>query len=237
MGSISVSGVGLQTPIWVTWESSSEFRVPSLHAIQPVGSRWSGRRAPRCEASLSLPTMFQALGLRRGGGVGGTALGIDLAARAHEVKKLFYASSICWSVQREGIDAEEFLQEIYRGLLARNQGTCPWDASKSSFGHYVHIVMLCVLSNYLRKDRRRTSVEELTGDEFMTGLSSEPLDQSDRRDVLKGLFKGEALEVAVQLVGYLESGLSRKEAGEALGIGLSGVTDILTRIKDGLGSR
>lgn len=80
-------------------------------------------------------------------------LGIDLEKRGHEVRKLFY-SGFRKRVYRLGYDIEDVLQEVYRGLLARNIGKCPFDPRKSSFGHYVHIVTECVLRNYMRKQRR-----------------------------------------------------------------------------------
>lgn len=85
-------------------------------------------------------------------------LGIDLAVRGIEVRKLFYAA-FARGLARDGYDPEDALQEVYRGILARNNGTCPFDARKSSFGHYVHIVTKCVLANWIRKERRRGSFE------------------------------------------------------------------------------
>jgi hypothetical protein len=92
--------------------------------------------------------------------VGSTTLGIDLENRAHEVAKLFYAGfgRRCFT---QGYDTEEVLQEVYKGLLARNAGSCPYDPRKSSFGHYVHMVCSCILSNYHRKERRRRAREQV----------------------------------------------------------------------------
>lgn len=87
-------------------------------------------------------------------------LGIDLENRGHEVRKLLFAGFGA-RMARYGYDPEDVLQEVYRGLLARNQGTCPWDIRKSSFGHYVHMVCSCVLNNYARKLRRRNEFEQL----------------------------------------------------------------------------
>jgi hypothetical protein len=98
------------------------------------------------------------------GGIDGTELGIDLGMRGHEVRKLFYAGGFTGTLAKEGIDPEEFLQEVYRGILSRNLGTCPFDYKKSSFGHYVHIVIRCILSNYLRRERTRSSRESVTSD-------------------------------------------------------------------------
>jgi DNA-directed RNA polymerase specialized sigma24 family protein len=87
-------------------------------------------------------------------------LGIDLVFRGHVVRKLLFAGFGA-RMARYHYDPEDVLQEVYRGLLARNIGTCPWDIRKSSFGHYVHMVCSCVLNNYARKLRRRGEFEQL----------------------------------------------------------------------------
>jgi len=88
------------------------------------------------------------------------ALGIDLESRSLEVKKLLYAG-FGRRIVAMGYDPEDVLQEVYKGLLARNLGSCPWDARKSSFGHYVHMVCGCILSNYHRKYNRINSQETI----------------------------------------------------------------------------
>lgn len=77
-------------------------------------------------------------------------LGIPLEERGHEVRKLFYAG-FARRVAARGYDPEDVLQELYKALLIRNRGKCPWDPQKSSFGHYVHMVAGCIISNYNRK--------------------------------------------------------------------------------------
>lgn len=79
--------------------------------------------------------------------------GVDLQNRGHEVRKLFYAG-FGRRVARYGYDPEDVLQEVYKGLLVRNGGKCPFDPSKSSFGHYVHMVAGCIVSNYHRRYSR-----------------------------------------------------------------------------------
>jgi len=86
------------------------------------------------------------------------AVGIDLAVRGIEVRKLLYAG-FGLRMARAGYDPEEVLQEVYRGLLVRNRGKCPFDVRKSSFGHYVHMVIECILSNYHRRESRRRESE------------------------------------------------------------------------------
>lgn len=87
-------------------------------------------------------------------------LGIDLYTRAHEVRKLLFAGFGA-RIYRSGYDPEDVLQEVYRGILARNHGTCPWDPAKSSFGHYVHMVCECILNNYHRKQKRIRTNEKI----------------------------------------------------------------------------
>lgn len=86
--------------------------------------------------------------------------GIDLINRAHEVRKLLFAG-FGRKIHSAGYDPEDVLQEVYKGILARNNGKCPWDPSKSSFGHYVHMVCSCVLSNYHRKYGRQKAMEQV----------------------------------------------------------------------------
>lgn len=87
-------------------------------------------------------------------------IGIDLVKRGHEVRKLLFAG-FSGKMTRAGYDPEEILQEVYRGIVARNQGRCRFDPKKSSFGHYVHMVINCVLLNYHRKDSKRRAYEQV----------------------------------------------------------------------------
>lgn len=88
------------------------------------------------------------------------AVGIDLRNRGHEVSKLLYAG-FSPRIHAAGYEFDDVLQEVYRGLLARNVGRCAWDPSKSSFGHYVHMVCGCILSNYHRRMRRLRMNEQV----------------------------------------------------------------------------
>lgn len=86
-------------------------------------------------------------------------LGIDLEKRGHEVAKLLFAG-FGQLIFASHYDPDEVLQEVYRGILARNAGRCAWDARKSSFGHYVHMVCSCVLKNWHRREARYRSMEK-----------------------------------------------------------------------------
>lgn len=80
--------------------------------------------------------------------------------RADEVRRLLWRG-FAGKMLSQGYDPEDVLQEVYRGLLVRNGGRCPWDARKSTFGHYVHMVISCVLTNYHRKQARRVDRDAL----------------------------------------------------------------------------
>ena len=87
--------------------------------------------------------------------------GVDLARRSGEVAKLLFAGFGRWIYGR-GYDGDDVLQEVYRGILVRNRGKCPWDPAKSSFGHYVHMVCGCILANYHRAQQRIRRAEVVT---------------------------------------------------------------------------
>ena len=86
--------------------------------------------------------------------------GIDLGVRGHEVRKILYK---CFGHKMlvGGHDPEEVLSEVYRGILVRNEGKCPWDPAKSGFGHYVYMVCSGVLVNYHQRARRRQGHEQV----------------------------------------------------------------------------
>lgn len=104
-------------------------------------------------------------------------LGVDLAKRGHEVRKLFYAG-YGKRVVRYGYDPEDVLQEIYKGILVRNNGKCPFDAEKSSFGHYVHMVCGCLVSNYHRRYSRLVRNEQFG----VLAMKDSKLEMVDVRD-------------------------------------------------------
>lgn len=201
--------------IWNHWSVEVPFR-----SRRVLPRRGSSVRVLPGNPSLPLRVMLGEMSRRMNGGLNGTALGIDLGARGHEVRKLFYAGGFTGTLVRENIDPEEFLQEVYRGLLARNRGTCPWDAKKSSFGHYVHIVIRCVLSNYLRRERLRDSREGVTEDGELPAVAGSISGGggTEFRDLLEALYgEGEERDQAERFLSALYAGMSRREALSAAG--------------------
>jgi DNA-directed RNA polymerase specialized sigma24 family protein len=86
-------------------------------------------------------------------------LGVDLERRGIEVRKLFYAG-FARKVLARGYQPDDVLQEVYKGILVRNGGACPFDPTKSSFAHYVCMIIECIWSNYKRRYGRLDRNEE-----------------------------------------------------------------------------
>lgn len=155
---------------------SVEVLDPVTHSVQHFKSlrqfwRAMGKTAPvslrRYTGQEHLPkqgsrdgTLLDLLGAAAAVDTATPKLGIDLVGRGHEVKKLMWAG-FGNKILRAGYDPDDVLQEVFRGIVARNHGTCPWDARKSSFGHYVHMVIGCVLTNYHRKQQQVRGTEVL----------------------------------------------------------------------------
>lgn len=142
-------------------------------------------------------------------------LGIDLANRGNEVAKLFYAG-FGRTAARKGWDLQEVLQEVYKALLIRNQGTCPWDPAKSSFGHYVHMVCRGVMSNYGRKTARVYDAESYgtyssAGEEIDVAESNLAVTEENTSEI-DGLLLRRKLRDLV-LEGSAESGTSPSVLG------------------------
>jgi hypothetical protein len=164
--------------------------------------------------------------------------GIDLKARGHEVAKLLYAGFSAW-IHKESYEFEDVLQEVYRKILVANAGTRPWDPSKSSFGHYVHLVCRSALSNYHRKVARVRTWERPGlagyGPDGTWSLQDVRVSQSSlvscpartipdpvgdlQQHVRRGLYADHPdNELAAQLVPYIQAGYTLKDTAGALGV-------------------
>ena len=160
-------------------------------------------------------------------------LGIDLAKRGHEVAKLLFAG-FGSRILRSGFDPQEVLQEVYRGLLARNRGKCPWDEEKSSFSHYVHMVCGCILNNYHKREYKRRGREVDVEDSTMLLLneSAKVAEQVSSEDEMAvqdltrwihhrygDLTDPEKISLACRVVPLLQDGLTRQEMSDRLDVG------------------
>lgn len=84
--------------------------------------------------------------------------GINLNLKHEEVKKLFmkHCAHMCLE---KNCDPQDVLQEVYKGILIRNRGTCPFDETKSAFSTYIVMVSKCVTINYINKMSKKKERE------------------------------------------------------------------------------
>ncbi len=164
-------------------------------------------------------------------------LGIDLVGRADEVASLLFSGFGSW-IYSSGYDAEDVLQEVYKGMLARNVGKCPWDASKSSFGHYVHMVCSGVVSNFHRKQKRTREIEQLgvkdmeggmtdvsaaglpaseTSESWSAGLDSATLSLIKHIKIKSSGISETQLNLMVRVIPLLRDGHTKAEIADKLG--------------------
>ena len=66
----------------------------------------------------------------------GTPLGIDIAAKAEDVRRIVLAK-FGHSATSRGIDPDDLVQTVLLAILRRNRMPCAYDPRRSSFGHYV----------------------------------------------------------------------------------------------------
>ena len=147
------------------------------------------------------------------------AKGIDLSLRHNEVKKIFlkHCSKMCLD---NGCDPEDVLQEVYKGIIIRNSGKCPFDESKSAFSTYVVMVSKCVTINYVNKIGKKT-YGEVYGKEDTIENEDHNIggcEESSAEDVmyfsqLRNLLKKEQAEIYDDLLdGYKISHISRRRS-------------------------
>lgn len=85
----------------------------------------------------------------------------------------------------------------------RDRGRCPWDARKSTFGHYVHMVVGCVLTNYHRKQVRRVDRNAISLDVGSDGEDREDAGQFGVQAAWGGSDVGDRMALE-QLLKHLE---------------------------------
>lgn len=174
-------------------------------------------------------------------------LGIDLSKRAGEVRKLFFAGfarRVLWY----GYDPEDVLQDVYMGIMVRNAGKCPFDPSKASFGHYIHMVCGCIISNYRRR-YSRLDRNEVFGIDDQEGepqdVAASDLAVSPAPDIatlhlteeLSAILRKEAVDIgvdpdlAVKALGLVGEGMKNKEIANHLNASPGVVSKIMRIIR------
>lgn len=170
-------------------------------------------------------------------------LGIDLAKRGHEVRKLLFAG-FGSKIKAAGYDPDDVLQEVYKGILVRNHGKCPFDPTKASFGHYVHMVCDCVVSNYHRQMTRQRRVEPLAdeNDELAMEMAEGSLGVETSEMVIEDFSRlleedtpwgNMGPSLTTRIVPLVHAGYGRTEIAEMLNISKTAVSKALAEIRQG----
>lgn len=143
--------------------------------------------------------------------------GIDLEKRHLEVKKIFmkHCAKMCLDNRCE---PEDVLQEVYKGILIRNNGTCPFDSAKSAFSTYVVMVSRCVTINYINKIKKKTGGEvygienSIENEDYLIGgVTEDSIEEEMFISQLRGLLKKEQAEIYDDLLaGYKVSHISKR---------------------------
>lgn len=125
-------------------------------------------------------------------------LGIDIDKKREDIRLLFYKRQ-AKQVARLGLDPEDVLQEVYKGLIIRNEGTCPYDPKKSAFSTYVVMVMNCVVMNIVKK-RKLYNDREVVGEEddaatYNVASHYQNQDEELLLEQVRGSFNGDLLKV------------------------------------------
>jgi DNA-directed RNA polymerase specialized sigma24 family protein len=172
-------------------------------------------------------------------------LGIDLARRHKEVTKLFY-KGFARQVAASGYDPQDVLQEIYKGILIRNNGTCPWDEKKSKFGHYVYMICDCVIKNYHKKQNHISSNERYGFDTMSdddggmeTYIEDTKVKQPDfvLDDILRQVKSKKFEKEIKEMVPLLIEGYSKEAISELTGIPRQSINKAFALLKDSLSTR
>ncbi len=141
-------------------------------------------------------------------------LGIDVEKHSEDIKKLFYKRQ-GKKLAHSGIDLEDLLNEVYKGILIRNQGSCPFDCEKSAMSTYIVMVVDCITMNYVNKDNRIkdrfvTGVEDDVATSYNVSYEEDPSDAIFLEEI-RSSFKGSLLKVYDALMdGLKKSHISLK---------------------------
>lgn len=141
-------------------------------------------------------------------------LGINVEEKKEDIKLLFYKRQAP-SVIKAGLDPEDVLQEVYKGILIRNEGICPYDPEKSAFSTYVVMVMNCIVMNLINKHRRERDrfvigKEDDVACSYNASYIEDPSDAMFLEEV-RSSFKDDLLKVYDSLMeGLKQSQIGRK---------------------------
>jgi len=145
-------------------------------------------------------------------------LGIDVEKHQEDIKKLFYKRQGP-KLLNSGVNTEEILQEVFKGILIRNKGKCPYNPEKSAMSTYIVMVIDCITMNYMNKYRRISErflpgVEDDVACSYNASYEEDPSDNIFLAEV-RSSFTGSLLKVFDALMnGFKKSHISREYGWE-----------------------
>jgi hypothetical protein len=218
-----------QTPVEIAIGEKRFFSVRDFYRyVHGKPLSWSLARYVNLSAleDMKLPPVWEMLARK--------AEGIDLHGRAQEVVKLLYAG-FGSLIRRTNLDPEEVRQEVFAALLIRNKGKCPWDAKKSSFGHYCHLVIGCVINNLLKRrttDKRKGETVDISGMRKLSNSDSAESELTLRKDLKRSIDASTPIGVlAVEIFDQVAEGRGPKEIGDALNIDARKIAKAVAHIR------
>ena len=143
-------------------------------------------------------------------------LGIDVEKHKEDIKKLFYKRQ-GQKLLKTNVNTEEILQEVYKGILIRNRGTCPFDSEKSAMSTYIVMVIDCITMNYMNKHNRISErfvpgVEDDVACSYNASYEEDPSDAIFLREI-RSNFSGALLKVYDALMDGLKKAHISREYG------------------------
>lgn len=164
--------------------------------------------------------------------------GIDLKKKYQDVKRIFFRGfqPQILALRGTGVDEEDLLQEVFLGILSRNQknGSGKFDPTRSSFSHYVHLVARSKTSQIGKKQTRwgrETPIEEIETGAFQEP-SQEPhaLTQSLLGD-FQIFLKKKGNPKLLQTLQGLQMGFSGSELASHLGLQIGETKRLIKQIR------
>lgn len=145
------------------------------------------------------------------------------------VDRIFWAR-FAQQVRATGMDPEDGLQEVYKGLLGRNRGKRPWSPEVSSLSNYVFIVTTSVVRNIADSQRRA----KRRGWQVGVGEDVATWDKTNTQG-----FNGLTVRRLAERLGAPESvvlafanGEDPWDAALAAGLSLPEITGLVARVKE-----
>ena len=156
-------------------------------------------------------------------------LGIDLNIYSEDIKRLFY-SQFGTKISKLGFDPEDVLQEVYRGILIRNQGS-PFNPAKAKFSTYVVMVCRCVVSNYITKHQKTKKEVYLGAEKMVIVENRHKLEDSPDVNLVedaRSLVPPEQLPIFNDLL----AGYTKAQIQERHGIKIAKLNQFIAEMKD-----